>query len=163
MVDMAGAVICPACVDFRLAQGEAMFAEFKKFIMRGNVIDLAVAVVIGAAFSAVVNSVVGDLIMPLIGSATGGINFSDLYINLSGRTFDSYAAAKEAGAAVLGYGAFITALINFLIIAFVLFLILRAYNRYIAKPKVEADTPPEPTAEEKLLTEIRDLLRQRSA
>lgn len=138
-----------------------MLAEFRKFIMRGNVLDLAVAVVIGAAFGAVVASFVSDLIMPLIGAATGGIDFSSLYINLSGKTFESYSAAKEAGAAVLGYGAFITTIINFLIIAWVIFMILQAYNRFLAKPAPPAP-PAEPTAEEKLLTEIRDLLKQRS-
>lgn len=139
-----------------------MLADFRKFIMRGNVLDLAVAVVIGAAFGAVVASFVSDLIMPLIGAATGGIDFSSLYINLSGKTFELYSAAKEAGvAAVLGYGAFITTIINFLIIAWVIFMILQAYNRFLAKPAPPAP-PAEPTAEEKLLTEICDLLKQRS-
>lgn len=137
-----------------------MFEEFKKFIMRGNVLDLAVAVVIGAAFGAIVASLVGDLIMPLIGAATGGIDFSNLYINLSGKSFESYKAAKDAGAAVLGYGAFITTVIYFLIIAWVIFMILQAYNRFLTKPAAPA-APAEPTSEEKLLTEIRDLLKQR--
>ena len=137
-----------------------MFEDFKKFILRGNVIDLAVAVVIGTAFGAIVASFVSDLIMPLIGAITGGIDFSNLYINLSGKTFESYKAAKDAGAAVIGYGAFITSVINFLIIAWIIFMVLQAYNRFLAKPVAPA-AAPEPTTEEKLLTEIRDLLKQR--
>jgi large conductance mechanosensitive channel len=107
---------------------------------------------------------VSDLIMPLIGAATGGINFSNLYINLSGKSFESYKAAKDAGAAVLGYGAFITTVLYFLIIAWVIFVILQTYNRFLAKPPVPdaPAAPPEPSAEEKLLTEIRDLLKQRN-
>jgi large conductance mechanosensitive channel len=143
---------------------ETVFEEFKKFVFRGNVMDLAIAVVIGAAFGAIVASFVSDLIMPLIGVATGGVNFSNLYINLSGKSFESYKAAKDAGAAVLGYGAFITTVLYFLIIAWVIFVIVQTYNRFLAKPPVpEAPAAPtEPSAEEKLLTEIRDLLKQRN-
>lgn len=136
-----------------------MFQEFKKFIMRGNVVDLAIAVVIGAAFTNIVNSLVSDIINPILGAVTGGLNFSDYYINLSGQPYPSFTAAKEAGAPIIGYGAFVTAMINFLIIALVLFLVLRAYNRFIGKPA--AAPPPEPSQQEKLLAEIRDLLKER--
>lgn len=123
-----------------------MIKEFKEFIMRGNVIDLAVAVIIGAAFTAIVNSLVADIIMPIIGAILGGINFSGL--------------AVTVGEAIITYGNFIQAIINFLLIALVLFLMIRAINA-VNRRKVEAPTPPAPTAEEKLLTEIRDLLRER--
>jgi large conductance mechanosensitive channel len=136
--------------------------EFRDFISRGNVIDLAVAVVIGAAFTAVVNSLVSDIISPLLGLLTGGINFSNLYINLSGKTFDSYDAAKTAGAAVIGYGAFIQSIISFLIIAFAIFLIVKAVNQFYKQQAESPVPPPAPSAEEKLLTEIRDLLAKQS-
>jgi large conductance mechanosensitive channel len=137
-----------------------MIREFREFVMRGNVLDLAVAVIIGAAFVAIVNSLVNDIIMPLIGLLTGGINFNSLYINLSGRTFESYAAAREAGAAVIGYGAFIQAIISFLLIAFAVFMIVKAVNA-ANRSKAEAPAPPPPSKEEQLLTEIRDLLAAR--
>ena len=139
-----------------------MLKEFREFIERGNVIDLAVAVVIGAAFGAVVNSFVQDILMPILGLLTGGINFNSLYINLSGKSFESYEAAKAAGAAVLGYGALIQAIITFLIIAWAVFLIVKAVNM-AAKKKEEAPAPPPaPTKEELLLTEIRDLLAKQN-
>lgn len=138
-----------------------MLEEFRKFVMRGNVLDLAVAVIIGAAFGSITTSLVQDVIMPPIGAVLGGLNFTDYYINLSGTAYASYAAAKEAGAPVIGYGAFITAVVNFLIVALVMFLIVRAANK-MAREKAEAPSPPEPTVEEKLLAEIRDLLKQRS-
>ncbi len=134
-----------------------MIKEFRDFIMRGNVLDLAVAVVIGAAFTAIVNSFVQDIIMPLLGLVTGGINFNSLYINLSGKTFASYAEAKAAGAAVIGYGAFIQAVITFLLIAWVVFLIVKSANA-LNRKKEEAPAPPAPTKAEELLIEIRDLL-----
>ncbi len=139
-----------------------MLKEFRAFIERGNVIDLAVAVVIGAAFGAVVTSFVQDILMPILGLLTGGINFNSLYINLSGKSFESYEAAKTAGAAVIGYGALIQAIITFLIIAWAVFLIVKAVNM-AAKKKEEAPAPPPaPTKEELLLTEIRDLLARRN-
>ncbi len=139
-----------------------MIKEFREFLMRGNVLDLAVAVIIGAAFGAIINSLVGDIIVPLLGLATGGVNFNSLYINLSGKTFESYEAAKTAGAAVLGYGAFIQSIITFLLIAWVVFLIIKAVNM-AAKKKAEAPAPPPaPTNEEKLLAEIRDLLAKQN-
>lgn len=125
-----------------------MIKEFREFIMRGNVLDLAVAVIIGGAFGAIVTSLVDDIIMPLVGILLGGVDFSGL--------------AVQVGNATLKYGNFIQAIINFLIIALALFLVIKAANTVMRK-KVEAPTPPAPTAEEKLLTEIRDLLAQQNA
>ena len=106
-----------------------MYQEFKEFIMRGNVVDLAVAVVIGVAFGRIVTSFVEDVLMPPIGLALGGVDFSNLFINLSGNAYPSIAAAKAAGAATLNYGIFINNIINFLIIAFAIFLVIKAINR----------------------------------
>ncbi|HZQ07450.1 MAG TPA: large conductance mechanosensitive channel protein MscL [Anaerolineae bacterium] len=142
-----------------LEKSKGFIAEFQEFIARGNVIDLAVAVVIGAAFTAVVNSLVKDIITPFIGLFTGGIDFSELYINLSGKTFPSYADAKAAGAAVIGYGAFIQSIITFLITAFAIFLIVKAVNQFYRKQEAP---PAAPSAEERLLTEIRDLLAKQT-
>jgi large conductance mechanosensitive channel len=122
--------------------------EFREFIMRGNVLDLAVAVIIGGAFGAIITSLVDDIIMPLIGILMGGVDFAGLGI--------------QVGSATLLYGNFIQAIINFLIIALVLFLIIRAANR-VMRAKAEAPVPPAPTAEEKLLTEIRDLLQAQNS
>ena len=141
-----------------------MFQEFKAFIARGNVLDLAVAVIIGAAFGAIVTSLTGDVIMPVIGALFGGLDLSSYFILLSvpegyeGPMAD-YAALKEAGAAMIGYGAFLTALINFVILAFVIFLLVRAANRLIAKKEEEAPAGP---SEIDLLAEIRDELRKRA-
>ncbi len=137
-----------------------MLQEFKAFIARGNVLDLAVAVIIGGAFGTIVTSLTGDVIMPVIGAIFGGADLSNYFVLLSvpagyeGSTAD-YAALKEAGAAMIGYGAFLTAVINFLILAFVIFLLVRTANRLIAK-KDEAAGP----TEVELLTEIRDALRK---
>ena len=115
-----------------------MFEEFKKFIMRGNVMDLAVGIIIGGAFTTIVNSLVNDIIMPPIGLILGGVDFSEIYINLSGGEYASLSAAQEAGAATLNIGLFINAVINFLIIAGAVFLMVRAINRldeiYTAQP-----------------------------
>jgi len=139
-----------------------MLKEFRDFIMRGNVLDLAVAVIIGAAFNSVVNSLVNDVIMPPIGWFLGGVDFSNLFIDLSGKGYASLVAAEEAGAPIIKYGLFVNNVINFLIIAFVIFMIIKQVNR-MQKPKEEAPAaPPEPTAEEKLLAEIRDLLKEKS-
>jgi len=110
-----------------------MFKEFKEFALKGNVLDLAIAVIMGAAFGAVVNSIVNDIIMPPIGVLLGNVNFSDLFINLSGGSYASLAAAKEAGAATINYGVFINQVINFLIVAFVMFLLVKQINR-LKKP-----------------------------
>jgi large conductance mechanosensitive channel len=132
-----------------------MLEEFKKFAMRGNVVDLAIGVIIGVAFGAVVNSLVGDVIMPIVGALTGGLDFSNHFIKLSSKvTADSLVEAKKQGA-VLAWGSFITIIINFVIIAWVLFLVVKAINRLA--PKEEA--APALTKQEQLLTEIRDLLQ----
>jgi large conductance mechanosensitive channel len=115
-----------------------MFLEFKKFLMRGNVLDLAVALVIGAAFGGVVTSFVNDLLMPPIGLALGRVSFSDLFVSLDGRPYPSIAAAKAAGAATLNYGLFITSIINFIVIAFAVFLVMRAVMRSMARPAAAA-------------------------
>ena len=111
-----------------------MVKEFKAFLMRGNVVDLAVAVVIGAAFGAIVTSFVNDLLMPPIGLALGRVNFSDLFINLSGQNYPSVAAAKAAGAPTINYGIFLNTVINFIIVAFAIFLVVKAVNRLTEKP-----------------------------
>lgn len=135
-----------------------MFAEFKKFALRGNVVDLAVAVIIGAAFGAIVTSMVNDIVMPVIGAITGGLDFSNYYLPLSAsvKTGMALADAKKAGA-VLAYGNFITVTINFLIIAFAMFLVVQAMNRLLRKEEAKPE-PPALTTTEKLLTEIRDEL-----
>jgi large conductance mechanosensitive channel len=137
-----------------------MLKEFKTFVMRGNVLDLAVAVIIGGAFGAIVTSLVNDIIMPPIGLILGGVNFTDLFINLSDGSYETLTAAQEAGAATINYGIFINAVINFLIIAFVIFMIIRTANRLQKEEEAAPAAPPEPSAEEKLLAEIRDLLKQ---
>jgi large conductance mechanosensitive channel len=140
-----------------------MLEEFKTFAMRGNVVDLAVGVIIGAAFGAIINSLVSDIIMPLIGAATGGLDFSNYFIPLSSKvTATSLAEAKKQGA-VFAWGSFLTLVINFLIIAFVLFLAIKGINRLKAPeaPKEEPKAPPTPSAEVHLLTEIRDALKAR--
>jgi large conductance mechanosensitive channel len=135
-----------------------MLEDFKKFVMRGNVVDLAIAVVIGVAFGAVVASLVADIIMPIIGAITGGLDFSNYYVALSGKVQQgaAYTDAKKMGA-VLGYGQFLTVLVNFVIVAAVLFVIIQAMNRLVRKEQ-PAPKPPETPADIKLLTEIRDLL-----
>jgi large conductance mechanosensitive channel len=136
-----------------------MLEEFKKFAMRGNVVDLAVGVIIGAAFGAIVNSLVADIIMPLIGAATGGLDFSNYFVPLSSKvTAVSLADAKKQGA-VFAWGSFLTILINFLIIAWVLFLCIKAINKLKAEAPPAASAPP--SKEALLLTEIRDLLKAR--
>ena len=134
-----------------------MLEEFKKFAMRGNVVDLAVGVIIGAAFGAIVSSLVGDIIMPIVGSVTGGLDFSNYYLPLSSKvTATSLAEAKKQGA-VLAWGNFLTLVINFLIIAWELFLCIKGINRL----KTAEPAPAGPSNEVRLLTEIRDLLKSR--
>ncbi|MCB1535950.1 MAG: large conductance mechanosensitive channel protein MscL [Rhodoblastus sp.] len=136
-----------------------MLQDFKNFAMKGNVVDLAVGVIIGAAFSKIVDSLVSDVIMPIIGAITGGLDFSNYYIPLTSaiQGHPAYADAKKAGA-VLGYGSFITAVINFLIIAFVLFIAIKQIER-LKKPEPAAPAaPPAPPRSEVLLEEIRDAL-----
>ena len=142
-----------------------MLNEFKAFIAKGNVMDMAVGIIIGAAFTAIVSSLVADLINPIIGLITGGIDFSNLFINLGEGEYASLAAARDAGAPVFAYGAFITAVINFLIIAWVVFLLVKAVNRIKdAATKQGEPVPAAPSGptQEELLSEIRDLLRTRA-
>ncbi len=137
-----------------------MLEEFKKFALRGNVVDLAIGVIIGAAFGSIVNSMVADVITPLIGAVTGGLDFSNHFVPLSSRvTADSLAEAKKQGA-VLAWGSFLTYVINFIIIAWVLFVVVKLMNRLLHS---EAQKAPPSSKQEQLLTEIRDLLKaQRS-
>ncbi len=135
-----------------------MIQEFKEFIQRGNVVDLAVGVVIGGAFGKIVASFVEDVLMPPIGLMLGGGDFSNLFINLSGKDFPSVAAAKAAGAPTLNYGIFINNIIFFLIVAFAIFMMVKAVNR-LQKPAA-APPPAGPTKDQQLLTEIRDLLKK---
>jgi large conductance mechanosensitive channel len=120
-----------------------MLKDFRAFLIRGNVIDLAVAVVIGAAFSAIVTSFVSDILMPPVGLALGGVNFADLFVTLSGRSYPSLAAAKAAGAATLNYGVFLNTILNFVIVAFAVFVLVRQADRLRAKP-----TPATPSTKE---------------
>lgn len=144
-----------------------MLKEFKEFAMRGNVVDLAIGVIIGAAFSKIIDSLVADIIMPVIGAITGGLDFSNYYVGLSNAvTATSLADAKKQGA-VLAWGNFLTIAVNFLIIAFVLFIVVRAINTLRRKQEPAAEAapaaPPAPTREEVLLEEIRDLLARKQA
>jgi len=133
-----------------------MLEEFKKFAMRGNVVDLAIGVIIGVAFGGIVNSMVADLIMPIIGAVTGGLDFSNYFVRLSSKvTADSLVEAKKQGA-VLAWGSFLSIVINFIIIAWVLFLVVKLMNRLM---RAEEAKPPAPSKQEELLTEIRDALK----
>jgi large conductance mechanosensitive channel len=141
-----------------------MLKEFRDFALRGNVVDMAVGVIIGAAFGKVISAMVENILMPPIGQVLGNVDFSDLFIDLSGAGHPTLVAAREAGAATLAYGIFINAAVNFAIIAFALFLVVKAMNTL--KSRVEkqkaAEPPPPPPADVVLLGEIRDLLRARS-
>ncbi|MDT8345697.1 MAG: large conductance mechanosensitive channel protein MscL [Thermohalobaculum sp.] len=140
-----------------------MLKEFKEFAVRGNVVDMGVGIVIGAAFTSIVNSFVADIINPIIGLVTGGIDFSNIFINLSGQDYPSLAAAQAAGAATLNVGLFINAIISFLIVAWVLFVVIKGVNQLKRKEAAAPAAPPAPSAEERLLTEIRDLLARQPA
>src|ERR1700757_3726621 len=138
----------------------AIVKEFQEFAMKGNVVDLAVGVIIGAAFGAIVTSLVGDIIMPMIGAITGGLDFSNYFTPLSKAVnAGNLADAKKQGA-VLAWGNFLTLTLNFLIIAFVLFIVIRAMSMLKRKDKPAPAAPPKPSREEELLTEIRDLLKK---
>lgn len=141
-------------------RGMGMLKEFREFAMKGNVVDLAVGVIIGAAFGGIVTSLVGDIIMPVIGAITGGLDFSNYFTPLAKSvTASNLADAKKQGA-VLAWGNFLTLTLNFLIVAFVLFMVIRAMNQFKRKEEVAPATPPKPTREAELLTEIRDLLKK---
>lgn len=134
-----------------------MIKEFKEFAVKGNVLDMAVGIIIGGAFGKIVSSFVTDVMMPPIGLIIGKVNFSNLFINLSGKDIASLDEAKKAGLATLNYGLFLNTVIDFTIVAFVIFLIVKQMNKLKAAPPPAA--APEPTKEEKLLEEIRDLLK----
>jgi large conductance mechanosensitive channel len=139
-----------------------MLQEFKTFIAKGNAIDLAVGVVIGAAFGKIVSSLVDDLIMPPLGLIFGKVDFSQLYVSLDGKSYETLAVAQAAGAPTWSYGNFITVLIQFVIIAWSIFLVVKAINTLKQKEEAKPAAPPEPSAEEKVLLEIRDLLKKQS-
>ena len=135
-----------------------MFKEFREFISKGNVLDLAVAVIIGAAFGKIVTSFTNDVFMPPIGLLLGKVDFSNLFINLSGKPAETLAAAKAAGLPTINYGVFLNAILDFLIVGFVIFLIVKQANRL--KREAPAPAPAGPTKDQQLLTEIRDLLKK---
>lgn len=140
-----------------------MLQEFKAFAMRGNVVDMAVGIIIGGAFGKIVSSLVNDVIMPPIGRLMGGVNFSDLFISLdsSKGSFDTLAKAKEAGIAVIAYGQFINVVIDFLIVAFAIFMMIKLMNKLKKKEEAKPVPAPAQTTTDKLLTEIRDSLKSR--
>lgn len=137
-----------------------MFQEFRDFAVKGNVVDMAVGVIIGAAFGKIVSSLVGDILMPPIGRLMGGVDFSGLFFALDGKFYKTLDEAKTAGAATLNYGLFINNIINFLIVSFCVFLMVKAINHAKQKEIEAPKAPPVPTREEVLLTEIRDLLKK---
>ena len=137
-----------------------MLKEFKEFVMRGNVVDLAVGIIIGAAFTTIVNSLVNDIIMPPLGLLLGGIDFTDFFVTLKGGSYPTLAAAKQASAVTINYGTFINAILRFVIVAFAIFILVKQVNR-LARPPAPA-APPSPPREEVLLTEIRDILKERA-
>ena len=141
-----------------------MWREFRDFAMRGNVIDLAVGIIIGAAFTTIVNSLVNDLIMPPLGLLIGGVDFSNFFVTLKGGAHPTIEAAKAAGAVTVNYGLFINAVIRFLIVAFAIFILVKQINRLKAEEPTPEPVPPlEPPRQEVLLAEIRDLLKARSS
>jgi large conductance mechanosensitive channel len=138
-----------------------MLKEFKEFAMRGNVMDMAVGIIIGAAFGKIITSLVNDVIMPPIGLLMGNVDFSNLFLNLTlGADYSSVAAAEAAGAPIIKYGIFINTVLDFTIVAFAIFLLIRALNKLKKKQEAAPVAPPGPSAQEKLLAEIRDLLKQ---
>lgn len=142
---------------------KSMFKEFKEFIARGNVMDMAVGIIMGAAFTTIVQSMVKDVLMPFIGVFTAGVDFADLYVNLSGGEYESLAAAQEAGAATVNYGIFINAVINFLIVAFVVFLLVKNVNKLKKKEEAKPAAPAKTPEDILLLREIRDSLATKPA
>ena len=134
--------------------------EFKAFAMRGNVVDLAVAVVIGGAFGKIVDSLVKDIVMPVVGTLTGGVDFKHLYLNLGSQSFDSLEAAEKAGAPLIKYGAFINSMVDFTIIAFAIFVAVKAINRLQRAEAAAPAAPPPPPEDIILLREIRDSLKK---
>ena len=141
-------------------KGLRMLREFREFALKGNVVDLAVGVIIGAAFGSIVTSLVGDIIMPIVGAITGGLDFSNYFTPLSKSVAASNLADAKKQGAVLAWGNFLTLTLNFIIIAFVLFIVIRAINTLKRKDEAAPAAPPKPTREEELLMEIRDLLKK---
>jgi len=141
-----------------------MIQEFKEFAMRGNVMDMAVGIIIGAAFGKIVTSLVNDIVMPPIGLLMGNVDFSNLFVSLGmAQPYTSVAEAEAAGAPIIKYGIFINTILDFVIVAFAIFLVIRGINKFRRKQEAAPPpAPPAPSAEEKLLTEIRDLLRAQS-
>lgn len=138
-----------------------MWGEFKAFAMRGNVIDLAVGVIIGAAFTTIVNSLVNDILMPPLGLLIGGIDFSNFFVTLKGEAYPTLADAQKAGAVTVNYGIFLNSLIKFFIVAFAIFFLVKQINRLNANEKAKEPPPaPKVSAEAQLLTEIRDLMKK---
>ena len=138
-----------------------MLQEFKEFALRGNVVDMAVGIIIGAAFSTIVRSLVDDIIMPPIGVVTGGVDFSNMFIALNGEHYPSLAAARQAGAATINFGLFINNVISFTIVAFVLFMAIKGMNQLRRKQEEDPQSEPPPSREVQLLEEIRDALVRR--
>jgi len=136
-----------------------MLDEFKKFAMRGNVVDMAVGIVIGAAFGKIVSSVVNDIIMPPMGLLMGGVDFSNLFLDLSRSGYTTLALAEEAGAPLIKYGVFINTVLDFLIVAFAIFMVIKGMNTLNKKEEEAPAEPPKPSPEVELLTDIRDALR----
>jgi len=136
-----------------------MLKEFKEFALKGNVLDMAIGIIIGAAFGKIVSSLVSDVLMPPLGLVLGKVDFSSLFLNLSGTAHPSLAAAKAAGAPTVNYGVFLQTVFDFIIVAFAIFLLVRQVNRF--KKEQPPAPPPAPTNEEKLLMEIRDALKGR--
>lgn len=139
-----------------------MFQEFKKFAMRGNVVDMAVGIIIGAAFGKIISSLVNDVIMPPIGMLMGSVDFSQLYINLGDTVYESLALAQEAGAPTINYGVFLNHVLDFLIVAFAIFMVIRGMNKLKKQEEEKPAEPAKPSEEVVLLTEIRDALGNRS-
>ena len=144
-----------------LPLGKKMLDEFKKFAMRGNVVDMAVGIIIGASFGKIISSFVADVIMPPIGLLMGKVDFSQLFIDISGGGYATLAAAKEAGAATINYGTFINTVLDFVIVAFAIFMVIRGMNKMKKKEEEKPAEPAKPSAEVELLTEIRDSLKAR--
>jgi len=138
-----------------------MLKEFKEFALRGNVVDMAVGIIIGAAFSTIVKSLVDDIIMPPMGVITGGVDFSSMFIPLNGEHYDSLAQARQAGAPTVNYGIFINNVISFTIVAFVLFMVVKGMNQLRRKQEEQPASEPPPSREVQLLEEIRDALVKR--
>ncbi|MFH1764167.1 MAG: large-conductance mechanosensitive channel protein MscL [Gemmatimonadota bacterium] len=140
-----------------------MLKEFKEFAIKGNMLDMAVGIIIGAAFGTIIKSLVDDILMPPIGMLMGGVDFGEKFLTLadpaSAAPFATLAAAQEAGAVTINYGIFINAMVSFLIVAFAIFMVVKSFNKMKKQEEAAPPAPPEPTAEEKLLAEIRDLMK----